>query len=146
VGAGDARGARVVLRSAIGVNLAAVVPLVAGGALASPWIMGLYGPGFAGEWPALVAALATAGLVAVTNPVGSVLAASGRLWLGFAMNAGWAAVFLGMTALLVPWGAAGVATARLVAYAVHAVWTFAFAAWFVRASPSPRTGAARADP
>lgn len=132
VGAGDARGARGVLRSAIGVNLAAVAPLVACGALASPSIMGLYGPGFAGEWPALVAALATAGLVAVTNPVGSVLAASGRLWLGFAMNAGWAAVFLGATALLVPWGAAGVATARLVAYAVHAVWTFAFAAAFLR--------------
>jgi O-antigen/teichoic acid export membrane protein len=132
VGQGDAAGARKVLRSAMLVNLAAVAPVVAAGALASPLLMGLYGPGFAAAWPTLVVVLVTAGVVALTNPVGSVLAASGRLWLGFLMNAGWAAVFLGATLLLVDRGAFGVATARLIAYVVHAAWTFAFAATFLR--------------
>jgi O-antigen/teichoic acid export membrane protein len=142
VGRGDAPGARSVLRTAMVLNLAVVAPIVAIGALASPRIMGMYGPGFGAAWPTLVVVLVTAGVVAVTNPVGNVLAASGRLWLGFLMNAGWAAVFLGTTLLLVPWGALGVAGARLVAYCVHAVWTLGFAAAFVRGKvadqrPSP---------
>jgi O-antigen/teichoic acid export membrane protein len=140
VGRGDAAGARRVLRAAIATSLAAVAPVVAGGALASPRIMELYGAGFRGAWPALSVALLTAGLVAVTNPVGNVLAACGRLWLGFAMNAGWAAVFLATNVLLVRFGALGVATARLVAYAVHAGWTFWFAAAFLRGHAPLRRG------
>lgn len=137
VGRRDAAGARAVLRAAILTNLAVVAPIVAGGALASGWIMGMYGPGFRGAWATLAVSLVTAGVVAVTNPVGSVLAASGRLWLGFAMNAGWAAAFLAGTVGLVRWGALGVVTARLVAYVIHAGWTFAFAAWYLRPRPDP---------
>ena len=134
LGAGDAPGTRRILRAAIGMSFALVIPIIAVLGLASPWIMRAYGPGFASAWPTLVVALVTAGLVAVTNPVGSVLGASGRLWLGFFMNSGWAAVFLGATMLLVKWGALGVAAARLVAYAVHAVWTLWFALNLLRAN------------
>jgi O-antigen/teichoic acid export membrane protein len=109
-----------------------VVPIVAIACLASPWIMRAYGPTFADAWPTLVAVLVTAAVVAVTNPVGSVLAAADRLWLGFLMNAGWAAVFLVATILLVRWGALGVASARLVGYLVHAGWTAWYAVRFVR--------------
>ncbi len=133
VGQGDAPGVRKVLRTAMTVNLVAVAPIVAVGALASHGIMGMYGPEFRAAWPTLVVVLVTAGLVAVTNPVGNVLAASGRLWLGFVMNSGWAVAFLGATLLLVEWGALGVATARLIAYVVHAVWTVGFAGAFIRA-------------
>lgn len=132
VGHGDAVGARKVLLAAIGLNAAVVTPIIVVGGLASPWIMGWYGPGFATAWPVMVAVLVTAGVVAATNPVGSVLAASSRLWLGFLMNAGWALVFLLATVLLVRWGALGVATARLVGYLVHAAWTAWYAARFVR--------------
>lgn len=133
VGRKDAAGARKVLLAAVGMNAAVVVPIVAAGGLASPWIMGLYGPGFAEAWPTLVVVLATAGLVAVTNPFGQVLAAAERLWLGFLMNSGWAAVFLGSTLLLVDRGALGLGTARLLGYAAHAAWTAAFAVRFARA-------------
>ncbi len=133
VGQGDAAGARKVLRAAMTLNLVVVAPIVAVGALASPHIMAMYGAAFGAAWPTLIVVLVTAGLVAVTNPVGNVLAASNRLWLGFLMNSGWAAVFLGATLVLVKWGALGVAGARLVAYVVHAVWTLWFAAAFVRA-------------
>jgi hypothetical protein len=66
------------------------------------------------------------------NPVGSVLAASNRLWLGFWMNSGWAVAFLLGTLALVRFGALGVASARLAAYAVHAGWTVWYAVRFIR--------------
>jgi O-antigen/teichoic acid export membrane protein len=106
--------------------------------------MAMYGREFTGAWPTLVVVLLTAGVVAVTNPVGYVLAASNRLWLGFLMNTGWATVFLGATLLLVDRGALGVAEARLIGYLVHSIWTVKFALDFVRkgkpgpsASPTP---------
>lgn len=132
VGQGDAVGARQVLRAAVALNAAAVMPIVAAVSVASPWIMRMYGPDFAGAWPTLVVVLVTAGVVAVTNPVGYVLAASDRLWLGFLMNSGWATVFLGATLLLAHWGALGVASARLIGYVAHAGWTAWFAVRFVR--------------
>lgn len=132
LGQGDAAGARKVLRAAVLLNATAVAPFIAAGSVLSPWLMRLYGPGFAGAWPTLVVVLVTAGVVALTNPVGYVLAASDRLWLGFLMNSGWAAVLLGATLLLVRWGALGVASARLVAYLVHAGWSAWFALRFVR--------------
>jgi len=91
--------------------------------LISPWIMGLYGHGFRGEWPTLVVVLVTAALLAVQTPVGQMITASGNIWPGFWMNLGWAAVYLASTWFLLSWGALGLATARLVAYLVHAVWT-----------------------
>jgi O-antigen/teichoic acid export membrane protein len=132
LGSGDAPGARKVLKMAVALNAGAVIPIVVAGCLASPWIMRAYGPSFAEAWPTLVVVLATSVVVAVTNPVGSVLAAADRLWLGFLMNTGWAAVLLVATILLVRWGALGVASARLVAYLVHAGWTAWFAVRFVR--------------
>lgn len=143
VGQGDAPGARKVLWAAMAMNTAVMIPIVAAASAVSPWIMGMYGPGFASAWPTLVAVLLTAGLVAIMNPVGNVLAASGRLWLGFAMNSGWAVVFLGATLALVGWGALGVAGARLLGYVVHAVWTVWFAVTFLRATrpPAPDGGA-----
>jgi hypothetical protein len=49
-------------------------------------------------------------------------------------------VFLATNVLLVRWGALGVASARLVAYAVHAGWTFWFAAAFLRSHAPLRRG------
>lgn len=132
VSCGDRPGTRKVLLAAVAMNAAAALPIVLLGSLASPWVMAMYGPGFADAWPTLVAALGAAAILAVTNPVGYLLAASGRLWLAFVTNAGWAAVFLGATKLLVGWGALGVAGGRLIAYAVHATWTVWFAWAIVR--------------
>ncbi len=132
VGQGDRRGARKVLGAAIAMNTAVVVPIVAAASLASPWIMAMYGKEFGAAWRTLVIVLITAGLVAATTPVGNLFAVADRLWLAVLMNSGWAALFLGATLLLVKWGALGVATARLIAYVVHVVWTVWFALSFVR--------------
>jgi hypothetical protein len=50
------------------------------------------------------------------------------MWLGSAMNFGWAICFVLFTWLLVGWGSLGLATARMAAYMVHAIWTFVFLA------------------
>jgi O-antigen/teichoic acid export membrane protein len=132
VGQGDAASARKVLRAAIAIDAAVVVPIIAAGSLASPWIMGMFGPGFNVAWPTLIAVLATAGLLAVANPPTVVLQASGRLWLGFAMSSVWAVTYIGVTLALVGWGSLGVALARLIAYLVNAIWTAWFAFRFLR--------------
>ncbi len=95
--------------------------------LASPWIMSLFGPSFVDEWPTLVAVLVTAALVAVQIPVGQMIIASGNIWPGFWMNVGWAIVCLVGSWALAGWGSLGLATARLVAYTAHAVWTIWYA-------------------
>jgi O-antigen/teichoic acid export membrane protein len=132
LGENDALRSTKVLSFYIKLNAVTVIPLVGLGCLASPLIMSSYGPGFGEAWPTLMIVLVTAGLLSVQTPVGQTIAASGRMWLGSAMNLGWATCFVLVTWLLVRWGALGLATARLVAYAVHAVWTFAFAAYLLK--------------
>jgi O-antigen/teichoic acid export membrane protein len=106
--------------------------MVALGCLLSTVIMRVYGEGFAAGWSTLVVTLITAGLLSVLTPVGHVITASGRMWLGFWMNAGWAIGFLCLSYLLVKHGSLGIASARLGAYVLHATWTFAFAYLYLR--------------
>jgi O-antigen/teichoic acid export membrane protein len=122
------------LVASVKINAGVTFPLVLGGCLLSPYIMMAYGKGFGHEWPTLVVTLLTAGLLAVEVPVGEVIAASGRMWVGFFMNLGWSLAALTATWLLLPWGATGFASARLLAYAVHAIWTFAYATRIIRQS------------
>lgn len=116
----------------IKVNLLIVIPLVLIASLASPYIMSLYGKGFGDGWPTLVVVLITAGLLAVQAPVGQIIAASGRMWVGFAMNMGWALTFIMSTLLLVDQGSLGLATAKMLSYIIHATWTFWFAIIVIR--------------
>jgi O-antigen/teichoic acid export membrane protein len=96
-------------------------------AVLSPLIMSSYGSEFRSGWPALVVSIVTAVLIAVQAPIGQFIAASGRMWTGFAMNLGWAIVFILLSLAWASDGALGFAGARLAAYSAHAVWTFGFA-------------------
>jgi O-antigen/teichoic acid export membrane protein len=85
-----------------------------------------YGESFVeGHWT-VVLSVATAALLAMMTPVGHLISASGRMWVGFWMNAGWGATMLVASWWMVRWGAEGLAAARLIAYVLHAVWTFGF--------------------
>ncbi|MBA7617220.1 hypothetical protein ES703_24532 [subsurface metagenome] len=117
---------------AVKMNALLVIPLVLLASIASPFIMNLYGEGFRSGWPTLVVVLLTAGLLAVQIPVGQIIAASGKMWLGFAMNCGWAITFIVGTLLLLNHGSLGLATARAVGYIVHATWVSVFAIWLIR--------------
>jgi O-antigen/teichoic acid export membrane protein len=121
VGASDDVRSRRILQLTVLANAAVVVPLVLVASLASPWLMSLYGVGFEKAWPVLTISLVTAGLLALQSPVSQSLNAEGRLWTVFIMNLSWAALFMGMNALLINKGAAGLAMARLVAYLFQSV-------------------------
>ncbi len=132
LGQTDTRQSTKILVLAIKMNALLVFPLVLLVSIASPYIMNLYGAGFGNGWPTLVVVLFTAGLLAVQMPVGQIIAASGKMWLGFAMNSGWALTFIVSTLLLVDHGSYGLAGARAISYMVHAAWTIGFAWWFLR--------------
>jgi O-antigen/teichoic acid export membrane protein len=120
-------------------NAAVIVPILTLGSIASPYIMASYGRGFREAWPTLIAVLVTATILSFELPIAQLITASGRMWLGFSSNVGWGIVFLGGTSLLLKWGwgSFGLATARLLAYSAHAIFSLAFAAIFI-------TGARRA--
>lgn len=132
LGCQDHARSRQLLRLAMTINAAVVIPMALLIAMFGKLILAGYGKQYVTGWPTLVIVLGTSALLAVQTPVGQVIAASGRLWMGMLMNVGWAACFLGLGWLLVGFGAAGIASARAVAYCVHATWTFGFALKLLR--------------
>ena len=120
-----------ILAVSIKLNGAVVLPIVITGCVISPFIMHLYGESFRSAWPTLIVVLLTAVLLAVQIPVGQIIAASGRMWVGFIMNMGWGLAFIFITWALIGWGALGLALARGGAYILHATWTFGFAYYYL---------------
>jgi O-antigen/teichoic acid export membrane protein len=128
----DGKSSGKIISFMIGLNAAIVVPCAFVMSLGSPLIMRLYGAGYRDAWPTLIVVLWTAAIMALIAPVGDVIAASGKMWIGFVMNSGWAAVFIAFTVLLAPRGSIGLASSRLIAYAFHAAWTLGFARLILR--------------
>jgi len=130
------RPARRVLLGSVLTNGLCTVPVVLVLLPCSNWIMSFYGHAFSPRGAVLQVSLLSGVLLAIQTPVGNLIAAFGRMWAGLFMNAGWAACFLcaayGLLAL--GWGAQALACAHLVAYLVHALWTFWFAATLLRPS------------
>jgi O-antigen/teichoic acid export membrane protein len=113
---------RRLLRASIIANGVIAAVIVTVGGIFSPVIMRFYGAQFAGAWPTLVAVLLAAGLQTLQTPIYDFMIAKGRMWTILWLNAAWAATILAMTALLVRWGAFGVASARLLAYIATVCW------------------------
>jgi O-antigen/teichoic acid export membrane protein len=130
--AADYSESRKVLSLALKVNSLVLLPLAVL-ALASKPLMRFYGHEFAAGWTTLVVVLGSAGFLSVQMPVGHLLAASGRMWTILVMNLGWAIAFILGTWLLIGRGALGMASSRLIAYALHAAWSFAYAYFALRA-------------
>ena len=132
VGQKDTKQSMKTLIFAIKMNVLIVFPPVLLAIIASPYIMSLYGESFRSGWPTLVVVLLAALLLAGQAAVGQLVAASGKMWIGFAMNGGWAITIILGTLLLIDFGSLGLAAARAISYIVHATWTFLFAIWFIR--------------
>ncbi len=128
-GTRDRASARRVLLGAISLNAVFVSPALISIFFLRNRIMALYGPGFASRGPVLIIIALVAGLVAIQTPVGNIIAAMSRMWIGALMNLGWAIVLLASAWFFLQrgWGADGVAAAYLTAYLVLAIWTFWFA-------------------
>jgi O-antigen/teichoic acid export membrane protein len=131
-GAKDQAGSRKILSHAMAGLAIVALPAALIMCVGAKWIMAMYGLGFASSWPTFVVVVLTAALVAVMMPVGDIIAASAKMWVGFAMNLGWATCFIAATVLLSRWGALGLAGARGIAYLAHGIWTFAYARKILR--------------
>jgi len=105
LGQNDLRQAKKVLGFYLKLNLLVVSPFILLGCIVSPLIMASYGPGFQQAWPVLCIVLITAGLFALQTPVGQILVAGGRMWLGASMNLGWALSCLLLCSALARYGA-----------------------------------------
>jgi O-antigen/teichoic acid export membrane protein len=89
------------------------------GAVVSPWIMQLYGPGFREGWLVLALLLLAAPFHGVAKVAFGVLSAMNRPWWIMSVNLLWATVFILTSMFLIQiWGAMGLATAFLGAYVV----------------------------
>lgn len=117
---------RRILLYAIGANAIVAVPMASILGVYSPNIMSLYGNGFEHDYIPLVIAVMTATLLAIQTPIGNLLAASSRMWLGALMNAGWAFVYVGLAYFLVDKGARGVIIALAIGYVAHSIWVLRF--------------------
>lgn len=131
-GISDRKSSIKILSFSVITNTLLLLPAVVALCLLSPLIMASYGDEYREGWATLMVVVITAGLAGVLIPVGHVLGASGRMWIGFSMNLGWAIVFVISAIFLVRWGAIGLASARLVSYCFHAIWVSAWTFYFIR--------------
>lgn len=122
----DHRSSRQILFYAMGANALVAVPLVVIVGVFSPLIMSLYGQSFENEYLPLRLAVMIAMLVAIQLPVGDLIAAASRMWLGAMMNAGWMFVYVGLAYFLVNKGATGVMIALGTGYVAHSIWVSLF--------------------
>jgi O-antigen/teichoic acid export membrane protein len=114
---------------AVKANALVAMPPAAVIAGLSPWLLSLYGPDFQNGSMVFIIAVFTAALLAAQTPVGNMLAAASRMWLGMLMNLGWAMIYIAVAFLLLERGASGVIIGLGLAYVVHTIWTFWFAGY-----------------
>ena len=131
LGEGRARSTVRMMFATMGANLVIILLPALAISIASPWIMAQYGPGFTAGWPVLIACLVGAAVIACFSPVASILVASGRLWLYFWMNLGWAVVMVVGAWGLLSQGALGLSLAYAVSYLIQAVFLSAYASGLI---------------
>jgi O-antigen/teichoic acid export membrane protein len=119
----DTAGTNKILSLAARTNAAIVIPLVFVASLASPWILSLYGKGYADYWATFVVSLVTAGVLALVSPWAEVLNAGKVQWPMFVLNLAWGMISLVGMSFLVGWGVLGLVLSRFLAFAVKAVLT-----------------------
>jgi O-antigen/teichoic acid export membrane protein len=135
LGEKDFKRSTKVLNFMLKINAAIIFPCVLVMSVLAPYVMRIYGRDYRDAWPTLIILLITSGIYAVLTPVGDIIAAAGKMWIGFVMNLAWALVLIIATVFLVRWGSFGFASARLIAYASHATWTFAVAYFVILRKP-----------
>lgn len=127
IAGGQTHHGNLVLKSAILANAAVALPVAVIIGLLSHMIMHMYGVTDVNAWLVLSLMVAAATIAAICAPVGQVIIAKGKIWYGWVMNLGWAVVYVGVTYLLLGYGAVGVAAGLLTAYIVHTTWVSTWA-------------------
>lgn len=128
---------RKILKVSMQITAVIVLPVAAVLCAFSSPIMSLYGREFSGSGLVLSYVALTGAVVAIQVSVSYVIAAYGRMWMGFFMNVGWGIAFILFSHMLVDEGAAGISLARLFAYVIHSAWTFGYAYLLLRSHDLP---------
>jgi len=118
-----------VLQIGVGAMAAVALPCALLGLIAAPLIMRTYNPAFIDGAGALRMAIIAASIAAIISPLGNVLIARSKVWLGLLMNLGWACMYVGTAYLLRIYGALGVTVGLACAYVIHSLW---LAVWSYR--------------
>lgn len=125
----DGEASRSLLRRTFLANMAiSAIPMFA----IAPFgflILRIYGPTYPPSWRVFSIMVSAACLLSSLSPIGHAMTATGRMWLGSAMNLGWSVAYLSAGYLLVGHygkGALGLALARLLAYGLHASWCLVY--------------------
>lgn len=103
----------------VGISFAIAVVV----ALFSPLIYKFYGAGFTDYRPLLIL-LITVVITAANNVFGQVIAAKGKMWIGFGVNLFWAFLLIMFSVLFIgkyQFGALGLALALLTSYFIHSI-------------------------
>lgn len=123
--------------SLVGANVrlvwAVTLPISLGCALFAPWIVTLlFGSAYRDAVPLISVMCLAALLMAINNVIGSAIAASGRMWQGFAINSFWLVIFLGSGLMLIPkWGSFGLAMSFALSYFAFTLFTWRYTAHFM---------------
>ncbi len=118
---------------ACGSSLLVTAPIVVLIALCSPFIMGLYGPGFSDGAKVLIILMCSGIFVSIQTIVGNTLSAKGKIWGQLVMNVSWALIFVAVAKMWVSsHGATGVVAARTIACFLLMVGSIAYAFFITR--------------
>lgn len=120
---------------AIKANAFLVIPVAVIACFISPQLMGLNGNEFRAGWPTLVCVLCATILMAVNGPIGQIIAAAGKMWIGFLLNLVWGLTMILGTIVFINKGSFGLALARAGSYVLHTVWGSLLIYYLVKSSP-----------
>jgi len=122
-GKGDKNGSVKLMWKLMKYTAILVVPIAIIVSLLSPQITKGYGSSFIGGHWVIVIVVFTTVFVSISNQLGIYIAASGKMWIGFALNSIWGFTFLILSYFMVRFGAEGLAAAKFIAYVFHFLWS-----------------------
>lgn len=121
------------LKTVLLVSVAAATPFTIASLAASPWIMRLYGSGFANGWPVLAITVVMAWVSCLHTALNQFILAAGRMAWFCLCNGLWSVCVVGLAYIFVAKGAQGQALARAIAFAVVVVVESALVSLHLRA-------------
>ena len=122
-GQGDKEGSINLMWKMMKITAILVIPLAILVSLLSPLIIKGYGSTFAGGQWVIVIVVFTTVLSSISAHLGTLIAAAGKMWIGFAINFAWGSVFIILSNFFVKYGAEGLASAKFIAYFLHLIWS-----------------------
>jgi len=125
-GNGERLGSIKIMGKMIKIYALIIFPVATILSLLSTFIMGGYGESFESGYITFIITIFTAVLTTLVAPVGQFIAASSKMWVGFIMNFGWAVCLLTGSYFLGKFGSQGIASAKFIAYFLHAIWVFTY--------------------